>query len=88
MKTDNPRSAMERLRQKAKDNAPVKRMVDCGDYYLFERGSKSAPAASYRVMKKNGKVKKIKPVTPAVKRRKRTASAAGGILKAVIRKVL
>jgi hypothetical protein len=87
MKTDNPRSAADRFRQKAKGNPRVRRMVDCGDYYLFEGGTKDAPV-SYRVMKKNGKVKKVKVASPGAKKRKKAASTAGGILKAVVRKFL
>ena len=42
----------------------------------------------YEVKKKNGVVKKLKGPKSAAAKRKKTASAVGGILKAILRKVM
>jgi hypothetical protein len=87
MKADSPRSAVERFRKKTKFSQPIRRVVDCGDRYLFESGTKEEPRR-YEVKKKNGAVKKLKGPKSAAAKRKKTASAVGGILKAILRKVM
>ncbi len=86
MRTDNPRTAVERLRQKAKGDLSIRRMVDCGDYYLVENGAKNAPAA-YRIMKRNGAVKKSRKKNPVSRKQQAAKAAARGLLKALLRKV-
>ena len=89
MRTDDPRSAVIRLRQKAKGDLTIRRMVDCGDFFLFENSAKNAPS-SYKVIKRNGAVRKSRKKNPAAKVSKKqqvAKAAAEGILKAVLQKV-
>ena len=89
MLTDDPRSATLRLRQKVKGDLAIRRIVDCGSYFLFENAARNAPA-SYKVIKRNGAVRKSRkknPAKPLTMKQQVAKAAAGGILKSALKRM-